>query len=66
MRGWQRKDRTMAELKRCPFCGRKPKIEECGMNEYFVKCSCGIEQTRLYGHKCYAVRHWNRRKEMDK
>ena len=34
----------MAELKPCPFCGRIPKIEDCGTHRYFVKCKCGIEQ----------------------
>ena len=52
----------MAELKPCPFCGRVPIIEDCGERSYFIKCKCGIEQSRLYMQKCDAVRHWNRRK----
>lgn len=52
----------MSSLKPCPFCGKMPIVDDCGDNRYFVKCMCGIEQTRLYGQKCDAVRHWNRRK----
>lgn len=51
----------MSELKPCPFCGRIPKVEDCGDNRYFVICKCGIAQDRLYGQKCDAVRRWNRR-----
>ena len=50
------------QLKPCPFCGRIPKIEDCGEHRYFVKCACGIEQSRLYAQRCDAVRRWNRRK----
>lgn len=53
----------MAELKPCPFCGRTPRIEDCGEYGYFVTCDCGIEQSKLYCQKCDAVRHWNRRKD---
>lgn len=53
----------MSELKRCPFCGRIPKIEDCGTHRYFVKCKCGIEQSALYAQRCDAIRRWNRRKE---
>lgn len=52
----------MAELKPCPFCGRIPKIEDCGDHRYFVKCKCGIEQSSLYAQRCDAIRRWNRRK----
>ena len=51
----------MSDLKPCPFCGKMPIVDDCGNNRYFVKCMCGIEQSRLYGQKCDAVRHWNRR-----
>ena len=52
----------MAELKPCPFCGRVPKVDDCGDNRYFVKCECGIEQSKLYWQKCDAIRRWNTRK----
>ena len=50
------------ELKPCPFCGRKPVIEECGPNTWFVKCKCGIAQDKLYHQRCDAVRRWNKRR----
>ena len=40
-----------------------PIVEDCGDHRYFVKCKCGIEQSRLYWQKCDAARHWNRRKD---
>lgn len=52
----------MAELKPCPFCGRKPRIESCENFGYFVICKCGIEQSTLYAQKCDAVKRWNRRR----
>lgn len=52
----------MAELKPCPFCGRKPRIESCENFGYFVICKCGIEQSTLYAQKCDAVKRWNKRK----
>jgi len=52
----------MSTLRPCPFCGRVPKVEDCGNNRYFVKCDCGIEQSKLYWQKCDAVRRWNMRK----
>lgn len=53
----------MAELKPCPFCGKIPRIQDCGHNYgYFVTCKCGVEQSGLYKQKCDAVRHWNKRK----
>ena len=57
---------TMINLKTCPFCGRTPEIEDCGSNEYFIKCKCGIAQDKLYRQRCDAVRNWNNRKVVDK
>lgn len=62
MRTRKRKARKMAELKKCPFCGRIPKVEDCGTNRFFVKCECGIAQDKLYGQRCDAVRRWNTRR----
>ena len=56
----------MINLKPCPFCGRTPTIEDCGRNEYFIKCKCGIAQDKLYTQRCDAVRNWNNRKVVDK
>lgn len=58
----KRKVRKMAELKPCPFCGRIPKVEDCGTNRFFVKCKCGIAQDKLYFQRCDAIRRWNTRK----
>lgn len=55
----------MAELKPCPFCGRTPNIEGDGVYGYYVKCNCGIEQSKLYKQKCTAIKHWNKRKESE-
>lgn len=52
----------MDELKPCPFCGRKPIVDDCGDYVYFVRCECGIAQDKLYAQKCDAVRRWNTRK----
>ena len=53
----------MQNLKPCPFCGRIPTVEDCGSNDWFVKCKCGIVQDKLYHQRCDAVRRWNTRKE---
>lgn len=53
----------MTELKPCPFCGRIPKVEDCGTNRFFVKCECGIAQDKLYFQRCDAVRRWNTRRQ---
>ena len=55
-------DRTVSNLKPCPFCGRIPSVEDCGSNRWFVKCGCGIAQDKLYHQRCDAVKAWNRRK----
>ena len=53
-------------MKPCPFCGRTPTVEDCGSNQYFLKCECGIAQDKLYAQRCDAVRNWNNRKVVDK
>lgn len=53
-------------LKPCPFCGRTPTIEDCGSNQYFIKCKCGIVQDKLYTQRCNAADNWNNRKVVDK
>lgn len=54
----------MSDLKACPFCGRKPDIEDCGEHRWFIRCKCGIAQDKLFFQKCDAVRAWNKRKEL--
>ena len=54
----------MTEPKKCPFCGREPIVEKCDA-EWFIRCKCGIEQSKLYRQRCDAVREWNRRKRND-
>lgn len=53
-------------LKPCPFCGRTPTVEDCGSNQYFIKCKCGIVQDKLYTQRCDAANNWNNRKTVDK
>ena len=53
----------MIELKPCPFCGRTPNVEEYRYHSYFVRCKCGIEQSRFYWDEYDAVKHWNTRKD---
>lgn len=54
----------MSELKTCPFCGGKAKVnafEE--WKTYTVSCQrCGVE-TIGFGHEQAAVDAWNRRAE---
>ena len=52
----------MAELKPCPFCGKTPILEDCGSNAWFIRCKCGIEQSKLYRQRCDAVKAWNKRR----
>jgi len=58
-------NRTIINLKPCPFCGRTPTVEDCGSNEYFIKCKCGIVQDKLYTQRCDAANHWNNRKVVE-
>ena len=49
------------DIKRCPLCGGKPKLEDCG-REYFIFCTkCHLEQGHLYMSKRSAIEAWNRR-----
>ena len=56
----------MAELKPCPFCGRKPYIQRSPVAQkkcnYAVKCVCGV-LTRFFDRMYKAVEVWNRRAE---
>lgn len=52
----------ITKLKPCPFCGGEATVEDCGNNQFFVRCiKCSINQDKLYTQKCDAVRAWNRR-----
>lgn len=45
----------------CPFCGEEPVMVDCGdMFGYFLRCNCGIEQSKIYKNKYDAINHWNR------
>lgn len=48
----------------CPFCGKNPEIQECDPWGYFIRCKCGIEQSKLYKNKYDAINHWNYRCEV--
>jgi hypothetical protein len=57
---------TMAEIKPCPFCGKKPKIIKDGWgNQVWVECvnpKCRIHpMTRIYIKEDAAIKAWNRR-----
>ena len=60
-------ERTINDLKACPFCGGNAIIDDCGDHRYFARCQkCGINQDHLYYQKCDAKKAWNRRKKNDK
>ena len=57
----------MTELKKCPFCGSKARLNVCN-EKYFVECShenwCEtLPKTWLYNTKEEAIEAWNRRAE---
>ena len=59
--------RGMTELKKCPFCGSKARLNVCN-EKYFVECShekwCEtLPKTWLYNTKGEAIEAWNRRAE---
>lgn len=59
----------MTELKKCPFCGSKARLNVCN-EKYFVECShenwCEtLPKTWLYNTKGEAIEAWNRRAEHD-
>ena len=53
----------MEELKPCPFCGGKAKVNTTpNRGEFYVMCKNGdIEQLRLHITKSKAIKAWNRR-----
>lgn len=51
----------MTELKKCPFCGGEAELVDCGKNEWFVRCTKGCVEGKLYRQKCDAKNAWNRR-----
>ena len=60
----ERKVLTMADLKPCPFCGRKPYIQRRPVAQkkciYAVKCHCGV-LTHFMKRKYETEEIWNRR-----
>lgn len=54
----------MSELKRCPFCGEKARLQRIG-ESYYVVCDgsyCKIKPTTwAYSVKERAIEEWNRR-----
>lgn len=59
----------MAELKPCPFCGKKPRIKffngDPAIRKYDVGCNQTLcpcrPRTRLYANVDDAIEAWNRR-----
>ena len=59
------------KLRRCPFCGRKPKIQDLGQIKIL---SCEFSKCRVHPRICYisqpdkeqdAIRDWNNRPLFD-
>lgn len=46
--------------KRCPFCGRKPEVEECDDGSVWVSCSDSSMKCPAYGNGA-ELAVWNRR-----
>ena len=59
------RERTVKDLKPCPFCGHIPILRE-DKNYTYVRCSCGAKGAAyLHGVKAraFAIKAWNRRTE---
>ena len=56
------KERTMAELKPCPFCGSKAKYGENCYGQFFVWCTNDDCDARIFAKSPEeAAEAWNRR-----
>ena len=55
-----KKQKPLAELKPCPFCGGKAQINYAGA-DLLILCSKCLVRTESYHTKAEAVEAWNRR-----
>ena len=57
----------MTELKKCPFCGEMPTLEQYNNGMWWIKCEnpkCQIAPfTDMNKSRAVIVREWNRRAE---
>ena len=58
----------MAELENCPFCGGEAKLHTYTFdygNVNYVQCKQCRNRTQEYAHENTAIKHWNRRPQID-
>lgn len=63
----QKSEVRSAEVKGCPFCGKKPEISKVPSGDWFIGClgaKCRMRPSEYFQSKEKAIAEWNTRAEI--